>query len=569
MYDVAIIGGGPAGSTCGSLLKKYRPGLKVIILEREQFPREHIGESLLPAVCQILQEIGAWEKVEAQGFPIKIGATYRWGQKKDLWDFNFIPGAKFDDAPRPAKYEGIRTHTAFQVDRSIFDEVLLDHSASKGCEVREQTKVLEVLREGDRVLGLKLESGEIIEAKHYVDASGVSGTLRRTMEIPVDYPTNLRNIAIWYYWQNTDWAVNIGVGGTRIFVTSLGWGWIWFIPIGETRTSIGLVLPLEYYKKSGKKPDELYREAIESEPLISSLMTNATNEGNIFTTNDWSYIADRLSGENWWLIGDSCGFADPILSAGMTLAGAGAKQVAYSILAIEANERDPKWLREFYTDIHRKRISQHVMFADFWYKSNGQFTDLIDYTSEIAKEAGLNLSPDAAFRWLGTGGFSHEDPSLPIIGGCAVEAVQQINQQLTGQVATWNVASHNVFKMNLEGAEESAMPLMFEGKIWEKVCYRRDGKILPKYGIYDIVMKLLEKEQNVIPAVERLRNFFLRNPLYDSPETGINVTLSTIEAMIAEGWVTCEVDPTQGFYPFTTPIESGMIHQNYDIAVPI
>ncbi|MEQ1934024.1 MAG: NAD(P)/FAD-dependent oxidoreductase, partial [Fimbriimonadaceae bacterium] len=446
---------------------------------------------MLPAVCQILQEIGAWEKVEAQGFPIKIGATYRWGQKKDLWDFNFIPGAKFDDAPRPAKYEGIRTHTAFQVDRSIFDEVLLDHSASKGCEVREQTKVLEVLREGDRVLGLKLESGEIIEAKHYVDASGVSGTLRRTMEIPVDYPTNLRNIAIWYYWQNTDWAVNIGVGGTRIFVTSLGWGWIWFIPIGATRTSIGLVLPLEYYKKSGKKPDELYREAIESEPLISSLMTNATNEGNIFTTNDWSYIADRLSGENWWLIGDSCGFADPILSAGMTLAGAGAKQVAYSILAIEANERDPKWLREFYTDIHRKRIGQHVMFADFWYKSNGQFTDLIDYTSEIAKEAGLNLSPDDAFRWLGTGGFSHEDPSLPIIGGCAVEAVQQINQQLTGQAATWNVASHNVFKMNLEGAEESAMPLMFEGKIWEKVCYRRDGKILPKYGIYDIVMKLL------------------------------------------------------------------------------
>jgi hypothetical protein len=253
-------------------------------------------------------------------------------------------------------------------------------------------------------------------------------------------------------------------------------------------------LPIDHYKKSGKKPEELYQIALREAPLVWNLMTNAVCENMLQTTNDWSYIADRLSGENWWLIGDTCGFADPILSAGMTLAVAGARQVAYSILAIEAKEHDPAWLANFYTDIHRNRIRQHVMFADFWYKANAQFSDLIEYTSEIAKEAGLTLKPDDAFRWLGTGGFSHEDPSLPIIGGVAVEAVQQVTHLITGEKATWKVASNNSFKLNLEGAIESKMPLLFEGKIWEKVCYRRDGKILPKYGVYDIVLKLLEKE---------------------------------------------------------------------------
>lgn len=567
MYDVAIIGGGPAGSSCASLLKRYRPDLNVLILEREKFPREHIGESLLPAVCQVFEEMGVWDKIEAQNFPVKIGGTYRWGATPELWDFQFIPGGRFDDEPRPAKFKGQRFHTAFQVDRGIFDKVLLDHAESLGCEVREETKVVEVMREGDRVTGLKLEAGEIVEARYYLDATGVSGTLRRAMEIPVDYPTSLRNIAIWDYWQNADWAINIGVGGTRIFVASLDWGWIWFIPIGETRTSVGLVLPLDYYKKTDKKPDELYRMALEEAPLIKSLMTNAICENKQQTTNDWSYIAERLSGENWWLVGDTCGFADPILSAGITLAVAGARQVAYSIVAIESKEHDAKWLGDFYTDVHKKRIGQHVMFADFWYKSNGQFTDLLEYTSQIAKEAGLNLKPDDAFRWLGTGGFSHEDPALPILGGCAIEAVQQINQQLTGVAATWKVASHNVFKLNLEESEEAAMPLMFEGKIWQKVCYRRDGKILPKYGVYDIAIKLLQKESHVLPAVERLRAFFQRNPIYDTPEVGINITLSTIEAMIAEGWVDCEVDPDHGFYPFTTPSESSMIHKNFDLAV--
>ena len=209
-----------------------------------------------------------------------------------------------------------------------------------GAEVREQTQVIDVHRQGDRVTGFELRGGEIITASHYVDASGHIGVLRRAMGVESEIPTHLQNIAIWYYWQNAEWATHIGVGGTRIQVMSLSDGWIWFIPLSPTRTSIGFVCPQEYYKQSGKTPEELYRDALSREPRIGALIKNATCEGTLYTTKDWSFIAKRTYGENWFLVGESAGFADPILSAGLTLTHTGARELAYIILAIDRGEHD-------------------------------------------------------------------------------------------------------------------------------------------------------------------------------------------------------------------------------------
>src|SRR5687768_14506989 len=110
-YDVAIIGGGPGGSTLGTLLRKYEPSIKVLILEREIFPRDHIGESQLPPISAVLDEMGCWDKVEAADFPIKVGATFRWGASPELWDFEFLPLADFRNEPRPGKYQGFRKQT--------------------------------------------------------------------------------------------------------------------------------------------------------------------------------------------------------------------------------------------------------------------------------------------------------------------------------------------------------------------------------------------------------------------------------------------------------------------------
>src|SRR5579862_1370538 len=201
-YDVAIIGGGPGGSTTACYLKKYNPALKVSIYERDCFPRDHVGESQLPPICGVLDEIGCWYKVEAANFPIKIGATYKWGKLPELWDFEFIPNELFQDEPRPAKYVGQRRATAFQVDRAIYDQILLDHARELGADVTENCPVREVQRQGDRVECLRLADGTAVKERYYVDASGHSGFLRRAMGVEIDSSTQLQNIAIWDYWQN-------------------------------------------------------------------------------------------------------------------------------------------------------------------------------------------------------------------------------------------------------------------------------------------------------------------------------------------------------------------------------
>jgi hypothetical protein len=118
------------------------------------------------------------------------------------------------------------------------------------------------------------------------------------MEVSAEYPTALRNIAVWDYWQNAEWSEKIGVGGTVVQVRSFGWGWLWFIPLSPTRTSIGLITSAEYYKASGESTEALYKRAISEEPRIRALVENANSENQLQATKDWSYIADRLVGEN-------------------------------------------------------------------------------------------------------------------------------------------------------------------------------------------------------------------------------------------------------------------------------
>ncbi|GIW74294.1 MAG: hypothetical protein KatS3mg103_0816 [Phycisphaerales bacterium] len=384
--DVAIIGGGPAGSTLATLLRKYDPALAVTIVEKEVFPREHVGESQLPAIGPILHEMGVWDKVEAANFPIKLGASLTWGRDGERWDFDFYPVEEFRDEPRPARFEGQRTRTAFQVERSVYDTILLEHAQEMGARVLQGTQVREVLREGDRVLGLELSNGQRLTARHYVDASGTHAILRRAMGVQTDAPESLRNVAFWSYWDNVQWAVEIGVGGTRVQVRSLPYGWIWFIPLSPTRASVGLICPAAYYKQTGLSPEAIYTKALDEQQEIARLMAQATRTDGIHAAKDWSQVAHRVTGENWWVCGEAAGFADPILAAGMTLAHGSARELAYTILETERGELDRSWLRRAYDEKTRRNIRQHIRFAQFWYASNGCFKDLQEHCRQIAAE---------------------------------------------------------------------------------------------------------------------------------------------------------------------------------------
>ncbi len=558
--DVAIIGGGPAGSTVGALIKKYGPGLDVAIFERETFPREHVGESLLPSACKVLAEMGCWDDVERADFPVKISATYRWGTSRDLWDFEFVPSADFKEEPRPARYEGQRASTAFQVDRAIFDKILLDRARGLGCRVYEQTKVSKVESDADRVTRLEVEGGRGMIAKHYIDASGSSGTLRRALGVEVQEPTALKNVAFWDYWTDTDWAVSIGTTATRVLVLSLSWGWIWFIPLGPTRTSIGLVCPASYYKSAGLSPEELYETAISSEPKIRELTKNASREGQVRGTKDWSFVADRLTGDNWFLVGETAGFADPILAAGVSLTLSGARELAFTILALEQGKEDPLWLRSNYDQNQRARIGQHIRFADFWYSANGQFSDLKEFTRQIASDAGLELNAEQAFQWLGTGGFTTDVSLLPTIADVSVSGVKLIAQRLTDTDAKWALEGASVVRLMMRGAVESFRPLYREGRVEKLRVFERGSKVLPCYGFYGIVLEALMHESILERVAQRLVARSGKGPRDPLP-----FLYQVLEVWIRDGWIEAIRDAR---YPAYTPDpdrESASIHRNRDI----
>ena len=548
-YDIAIAGGGPAGATLGVLLKKYDPSVKVVILEREKFPRDHIGESLLPAVGEVMEEMGVWDQVEAANFPVKVGATYRWGSTPDLWDFNFLGNTPFADEPRPGKYVGQRQQTAFQVDRSIYDKILLDRAKELGCDVLEQVRVASIGRSGDKVTNFAIEEmvpGAIpaewngdseITADYYCDCTG--GTLmRRAMEISIQSPTALRNVAAWDYWQNAEWAVNIGVGGTRIQVMSLGWGWIWFIPIGPTRTSIGLITPTQYLRDCGKKIEDLYLEALQSEPMISKLIANAERENKFDTVRDWSFHADRFSGENWFLAGDSAGFADPILSAGLTLAQSGARRLAFTILELRKGDMNPVWLHREYESTYKFQVGHHIRFADYWYSANTMFTDLKENCSKIASEAGLDLDADEAFRWLSTGGFARDTaPGVARAATWNLAVVKHMIHRFSSKMPSWAISSNNVFNLNLDGAEKEYIAHYDAGKVTPVRTYQRGKVLLPLQGLYQLLHDVLQRYSDLQEISDVLWRVAESGTFGDNPYTVFANSIEVLEAMVTDGWI--------------------------------
>lgn len=537
--DVAIIGGGPAGATVGSLLKVHCPQLDVAIFEAARFPRDHVGESLLPTSCAILDEMGCWGKVEAEDFPIKLGALYRWGSTPDLVRFTFLQ-QPFQDKARPGIYAAQRLNTTWQVDRGIFDKVLLDHAESLGCRVFQTSVVTGIKTSADSVLGLDIDSAAIsdrnVKARYYIDASGGRGMVRKALGIAVESPTNLRNIAVWDYWQDASWMDRDGTG-TWVRILSLGWGWLWFITIGETRTSVGLVTPAEYYKESGLSTEELYVKALAEEPNIGPMLASAKRENVLQADKDWSYLSARVVGDNWFLVGDACGFADPILSGGITLALSGARKVAYSIRELEAGGLDPAWIRSEFNRTHRANIQSHIRFADYWYRANKKFTELEEYCSEIARDSGLSLEPRAAFQWLATGGFTDDYSDQPTLGTYQLSAVKSIIGQFTGEMPEWQILSFQHIRLSLEGAEKLDTAVYRGGRIKVKETYVRGDTTLVVDAFYRHAYMALNAETATMRVLDLMRKWIVARLPDHNDLQARQITLEVLEAMLVQGWI--------------------------------
>lgn len=565
-FDVAIVGGGPGGTTLGGLLMKYRPEWKVLIVERERFPREHVGESQLPHIGPILDEMGVWDKIEAADFPVKIGATYLWGKDPELWDFGFIPPNAYLGHTRPAKFEGIRQMTALQVDRALYDDILLRHAEALGCTVVEATAVRGVARTGDTIESLQLSDGRTVTARWYIDASGDAGVLRKAMDVEIDCPTELKNVAFWDYWENTKWADTVGVGGTRIQVLSIDFGWLWFIPLGPTRTSIGLVCPATYFKQAGKTPEELYVAAIAACPRITDLAQGGSRSGDVRARKDWSYVAQRQSGANWFLVGEAGGFADPILSAGLMLTHVGARELAYTLIALDEGEHAPAWLAQQYGDNQSRRVRQHMRFADFWYAANGQFTDLQEYCRTIAAESGLVMSAQQAWAWLAQGGFANDTLGQAGIGGYSLSGMNQVTQRFLDEDLQWHASDRNIFTLNLAGAGTQRLAHYEDGRVVAIECLVRDGKRLPVVGFYELLLECLKRSSDIETIVETIVATLQRQFPADEQSAMIMHALQTLEVMVAEGWIDASLDPERPRLSLASPRVGDLICPHVDLS---
>jgi halogenation protein CepH len=316
--DVVVIGGGPGGSSTAAVLAGR--GHRVLVLERESFPRFHIGESLLPAAWELWDQIGVTPALEAADFPIKQGVNFSMFSSKR--DIQLLTGEFPQYFQRPYTYH---------VDRARFDSILLDNAARCGVEVRQGWEARDVLFEGTCAVGV--EAGPVggpyrpIRSRAVVDASGRSCLLARKLGWRRPDPA-LNKLSYFTHFEgafrpqaSTNSPVPVIDGSTMTDIHTIEGGWIWYIPLAKDVVSVGAVLDADFVRDlHGLDMQARFDRAVGASPRITQWLSGAKQTMGTRTISNISYLNDSFVGDGFALVGDASMFVDPIFSAGVTLA---------------------------------------------------------------------------------------------------------------------------------------------------------------------------------------------------------------------------------------------------------
>ncbi len=337
--DVVVIGGGPSGSTAATLLAQS--GLRVELFEREHFPRFHIGESMIPDTYNAIKRTGLHDKLQGSHFIKKYSVQFVDQRGRLSEPFYF-----WDNKP----HESSQT---WQVRRSEFDKLALDHAREQGVQVSEGARVLEVLFEGKQAVGVRVKPEDgperEVRSKVVIDASGQSTLILDRFGLR-EWDPQLKKAALWTYWKGAYRDNAKDEGATIVIQTEGKKGWFWYIPLHDDIISVGVVADHDYLLKNraSKDYETIYFEEVAKAPGLQPRIKDATRCDIFRVQKEYSYRAKQAAGDGWCLVGDAFGFLDPLYSSGLLLAMTSGTMAADTIIAaFDRNDFSEQQLRSW------------------------------------------------------------------------------------------------------------------------------------------------------------------------------------------------------------------------------
>ena len=308
-YDCIIVGGGPAGSSAATIVSQA--GFDTLLLEREAMPRYHIGESLMPEAFWCFERLGVLDQMRNSDYVRKVSVQFVSSTGKESQPFFF------------KQHDPRECSSTWQVERAEFDHMLFKNAAANGASCVDQARVMDVLMDGDRAVGVTVQTSEgtskEVRAKVVVDATGLQAVIANRMGLRRD-EEDLKKIAIWSYFENAEREPGEHGGATIILHTEKKDSWFWFIPLRNGITSVGVVGDRSYMLEDRGSPEQTFADELALCPAMQRRLALSTNIEKYRVAREFSYTTTQQSGDGWVLVGDAMGFIDPIYSSGVYFA---------------------------------------------------------------------------------------------------------------------------------------------------------------------------------------------------------------------------------------------------------
>jgi flavin-dependent dehydrogenase len=383
--DVVVIGGGPAGSVAAMVLADL--GRRVVLLEQRDFPRFHIGESMLPYSVGLFHKLGIHTEVEAQGYVHKHGAEFT----NDDGEFRRVDFADQGAGRHPVTY---------QVERARFDDFLLGQAKRRGVDVRHQARVVDVVFDDNAtatgVTYVLDNESRFLPARHVIDAGGRTSRIAKQLGLR-RINEKLRNVAIFRHYDGFDETTGPAVAGD-IQIGGHEDGWLWAIPIAADRISIGAVTPRDNLRNGDA--ETIFDDHLARIPRINQRLAGAKAQQDLKVETDYTYYADVVAGPAWTMVGDSGCFIDPMFSGGVYLAmttGMRAAETAHQLIMVN-DPAEAASLRDAYTAFYKTGYDAYMRLVYVFYQSRFNPTRML-------RRAGLRLTGDQWFARLISGDF--------------------------------------------------------------------------------------------------------------------------------------------------------------------